>query len=65
MDHGFTIGGVRIGGRVLAAPMTGVTDMPTRRAAGETRRALCRDRNGGVRYVSRKAGLMSSGARGR
>jgi tRNA-dihydrouridine synthase B len=30
---GFTIGGVRIGGRVLTAPMTGVSDLPFRRAA--------------------------------
>src|SRR5580692_4567500 len=29
----FFIGGVRIGGRVLTAPMTGVSDLPFRRAA--------------------------------
>ncbi|HEX3675084.1 MAG TPA: tRNA dihydrouridine synthase DusB [Rhizomicrobium sp.] len=33
MNTGFTIGGVRIGGRVLTAPMTGVSDLPFRRAA--------------------------------
>jgi tRNA-dihydrouridine synthase B len=33
MSHGFTIGDVRIGGRVLTAPMTGVSDLPFRRAA--------------------------------
>ncbi|HEY1707461.1 MAG TPA: tRNA dihydrouridine synthase DusB [Rhizomicrobium sp.] len=32
-EHGFTIGNVKIGGRVLAAPMTGVSDLPARRAA--------------------------------
>ncbi|MEJ0028418.1 MAG: tRNA dihydrouridine synthase DusB [Rhizomicrobium sp.] len=30
---GFTIGGIPIGGRVLTAPMTGVSDLPFRRAA--------------------------------
>jgi tRNA-dihydrouridine synthase B len=33
MNPGFTIGGVPIGGRVLTAPMTGVSDLPFRRAA--------------------------------
>ncbi len=33
MESGFDIGGVRIAGRVLNAPMTGVTDLPCRRAA--------------------------------
>jgi tRNA-dihydrouridine synthase B len=33
MTDGFTIGGVTIGGRVLTAPMTGVSDLPFRRAA--------------------------------
>jgi len=33
MTHGLTIGDVRVGGRVLIAPMTGVTDLPFRRAA--------------------------------
>jgi len=35
MTAGFTIGGVAIGGRVLNAPMTGVTDLPARRAASK------------------------------
>ncbi|MEI9886168.1 MAG: tRNA dihydrouridine synthase DusB [Rhizomicrobium sp.] len=33
MSNGFSIGGVRIAGRVLTAPMTGVSDLPFRRAA--------------------------------
>jgi tRNA-dihydrouridine synthase B len=33
MSEGLTIGDVRVGGRVLIAPMTGVTDLPFRRAA--------------------------------
>jgi tRNA-dihydrouridine synthase B len=33
VSDGFTIGAVSIGGRVLMAPMTGVTDLPARRAA--------------------------------
>jgi nifR3 family TIM-barrel protein len=33
MTDGFTIGGVTIDGRVLTAPMTGVSDLPFRRAA--------------------------------
>jgi nifR3 family TIM-barrel protein len=33
MTDAFTIGDVTIGGRVLMAPMTGVTDLPARRAA--------------------------------
>ncbi len=33
MSHGFAIAGVPIGGRVLIAPMTGVSDLPFRRAA--------------------------------
>lgn len=32
---GFEIGDVRIGGRVLTAPMTGVSDLPFRRAASK------------------------------
>src|ERR1700734_2358493 len=35
MAQGFTIGDVRIGGRVLTAPMTGVSDLPFRRAASK------------------------------
>ena len=33
MTAGFKIGDVRIGGRGLVAPMTGVTDLPCVRAA--------------------------------
>ena len=33
MANGFSIGNVRIAGRVLIAPMTGVSDLPFRRAA--------------------------------
>jgi nifR3 family TIM-barrel protein len=33
MAHGLDIGGVTISGRVLTAPMTGVSDLPFRRAA--------------------------------
>ena len=35
MTRGFDIGGVRIAGRVLTAPMTGVSDLPFRRAASK------------------------------
>ena len=35
MRGDFDIGGVRIGGRVLIAPMTGVSDLPFRRAASK------------------------------
>ncbi len=35
MTSGFSIGGVMIGGRVLSAPMTGVSDLPARRAAAK------------------------------
>jgi tRNA-dihydrouridine synthase B len=34
-DHGFAIGGVPIKGRVLLAPMTGISDLPFRRAASK------------------------------
>jgi hypothetical protein len=33
MNQGFQIGGVPIAGRVLTAPMTGVSELPFRRAA--------------------------------
>src|ERR1700748_363432 len=33
MNDGFTIGDVAVAGRVLTAPMTGVSDLPFRRAA--------------------------------
>src|SRR5258706_4740206 len=35
MNPDFDIGGVRIAGRVLTAPMTGVSDLPFRRAASK------------------------------
>src|SRR4029077_12374725 len=35
MSDGLTIGGVAIGGRVLTGPMTGVSDLPFRRAASK------------------------------
>ena len=35
MSRGFDIGGVHIAGRVLTAPMTGVSDLPFRRAASK------------------------------
>lgn len=35
MSHGFNIGNVRIGSRVLTAPMTGVSDLPFRRTASK------------------------------
>ena len=41
MDHGLHIAGVSIGGRVLIAPMSGVSDLPFRRAAARA----------GARYV--------------
>jgi tRNA-dihydrouridine synthase B len=34
-SHGFSIGGVAVAGRVLTAPMTGVSDLPFRRAASK------------------------------
>jgi tRNA-dihydrouridine synthase B len=33
MSQGFSIGGIRVDGRALIAPMTGVSDLPFRRAA--------------------------------
>jgi nifR3 family TIM-barrel protein len=35
MNPAFQIGGIEIGGRVLTAPMTGVSDLPFRRAASK------------------------------
>ncbi|HLJ52753.1 MAG TPA: tRNA dihydrouridine synthase DusB [Rhizomicrobium sp.] len=35
MTPGFAIGGVRVNGRVLTAPMTGVSDLPFRRATSK------------------------------
>src|SRR5206468_10526495 len=34
-NNGFSIGDLRISGRVLIAPMTGVSDLPFRRAASK------------------------------
>lgn len=55
MTHTLTIGDVTIGGRVLLAPMTGVTDLPFRRAAS----AL------GAAYVATEMVACAELARGR
>ncbi len=55
MDSGFDIGGVRIAGRVLNAPMTGVTDLPCRRAASRL----------GAPYVATEMVACDAFARGR
>ncbi len=55
MKSGFDIGGVRIGGRVLNAPMTGVSDLPFRRAAARL----------GAAYVATEMVACDSFARGR
>jgi nifR3 family TIM-barrel protein len=55
MSEGLTIGNVSIGGRVLTAPMTGVSDLPFRRAAA----AL------GATYVATEMVACESFARGR
>ncbi len=55
VDRGFTIGGVRIGGRVLLAPMTGVSDLPFRRAAARL----------GAAYVATEMVACESFAQGR
>src|SRR5215471_14460411 len=55
MDSSFDIGGVRIAGRVLNAPMTGVTDLPFRRAASRL----------GAPYVATEMVACDSFARGR
>jgi tRNA-dihydrouridine synthase B len=47
MAAGFNIGGVRIEGKVLTAPMTGVSDLPFRRAASRL----------GAPYVATDGGL--------
>ena len=52
---GFSIGGVRIGGRVFIAPMTGVSDLPFRRAASKL----------GAAYVATEMVACDSFARGR
>jgi nifR3 family TIM-barrel protein len=51
----FSIGGVRIAGRVLIAPMTGVSDLPFRRAASKL----------GAAYVATEMVACESFARGR
>src|SRR5579871_2973716 len=55
MDSCFDIGGVRIAGRVLNAPMTGVTDLPCRRAASRL----------GAPYVATEMVACDAFARGR
>lgn len=54
-DQGFNIGNVRIGGRVLTAPMTGVSDLPFRRAASRL----------GAPYVATEMVACDMFARGR
>ena len=55
MTQGFSIGGVSIGGRVLTAPMTGVSDLPFRRAAFLEHHRIDRDSGGrGARQNQRK-----------
>lgn len=55
MNDGLTIGDVSIAGRVLVAPMTGVTDLPFRRAASRL----------GAPYVSTEMVACELFARGR
>jgi len=55
MNDGFFIGDVRIGGRVLLAPMTGVSDLPFRRAASRL----------GAPYVATEMVACDAFARGR
>jgi nifR3 family TIM-barrel protein len=55
MENGFEIGGVRIAGRVLNAPMTGVTDLPFRRTAARL----------GAPYVATEMVACDAFARGR
>ncbi len=55
MRKGFSIGGVEIGGRVLTAPMTGVSDLPFRRAASKL----------GAPYVATEMVACDMFARGR
>ncbi len=54
-DTGVTIGDVRIGGRVLVAPMTGVSDLPFRRTASRL----------GAAYVATEMVACEMLARGR
>jgi len=55
MSDGFDIGGVHVAGRVLTAPMTGVSDLPFRRAASRL----------GAAYVATEMVACDSFARGR
>ncbi len=55
MNQGFTIGTVPIAGRVLTAPMTGVSDLPFRRAAARL----------GAAYVATEMVACEMFARGR
>ena len=55
MRNGFDIGGVHIPGRVLIAPMTGVSDLPFRRAASRL----------GAAYVATEMVACELFARGR
>jgi nifR3 family TIM-barrel protein len=55
MNQGFQIGGVPIAGRVLTAPMTGVSDLPFRRAASKL----------GAPYVATEMVACEMFARGR
>jgi nifR3 family TIM-barrel protein len=55
MTNGLDIGGVRVGGKVLAAPMTGVTDLPFRRLASRL----------GAPYVATEMVACAEFARGR
>ena len=55
MHDGFSIGDVQIAGRVLLAPMTGVSDLPFRRAASRL----------GAPYVATEMVACDSFARGR
>ena len=54
-DSSFMIGNVRIAGRVLTAPMTGVSDLPFRRAASKL----------GAAYVATEMVACDMLARGR
>ena len=55
MSEGLNIGDVRVAGRVLAAPMTGVTDLPFRRLASRL----------GAPYVATEMVACAEFARGR
>lgn len=55
MSNGLDIGGVKVGGRVWIAPMTGVSDLPFRRAASRL----------GAAYVATEMVACAEFARGR